>query len=144
MCISSLLRLLAPIAPALASESWETLNEPIIGRYPTNETIDNAYDVPPIFDCPWPTALLTSEQADVLSARGGQTVAVQINGKLRFTVTVPRQLSPTTDESNEQDVIINRILETDEGRTWLREKNDWEKRRRVIVVKGGRLVNIVF
>ncbi|KAE8412614.1 hypothetical protein BDV36DRAFT_271033 [Aspergillus pseudocaelatus] len=144
LCISSLLRLLAPIAPALASESWEILNEPIIGRYPKNETIDNAYDVPPIFDCPWPTALLTSEQADALSARGGQTVAVQINGKLRFTVTVPRQLSPTTNESSEQDFIINRILETDEGRTWLREKNDWEKRRRVIVVKGGKLVSIVF
>ncbi|GAB1197333.1 hypothetical protein APSETT444_006626 [Aspergillus pseudonomiae] len=144
LCISSLLRLLAPIAPALASESWESLNEPIIDRYPKSETIDNAYNVPPIFDCPWPTALLTSEQADVLSARGGQTVAVQINGKLRFTVTVPRQLSPTTDETSEQDFIINRILETDEGRTWLREKNDWEKRRRVIVVKGGKLVNIVF
>jgi leucyl-tRNA synthetase len=90
---------------------------------------------------------LTAEQANVLSARGGQVVAVQINGKLRFTVTIPRMLSPTTPESSateQQDYIITRILETDQGRLWLREKNDWEKRRRVIVVKGGKLVNIVF
>ncbi|KAF7586387.1 Leucyl-tRNA synthetase, mitochondrial [Aspergillus hancockii] len=150
LCVSSLLRLLAPVAPALASEGWETLNGSVIG---CNEIMDTEANVPAIFNCPWPTALLTSEQADVLSARVGQTVAVQINGKLRFRVTIPRQLLPTTVEisekksgitSEEQDFIINRILETEEGRTWLREKNDWERRRRVIVVKGGKLVNVVF
>ncbi|KAE8388844.1 hypothetical protein BDV23DRAFT_158186 [Aspergillus alliaceus] len=152
LCVSTLLRLLAPIAPALASESWETLNKPIISCNPTKNTVAIATDVPAIFNCPWPTPLLTSEQVDVLSARSGQTVAVQINGKLRFTVTIPRQMSTTTAETSEksgvtldeQDFIINRILDTEEGRTWLREKNDWEKRRRVIVVKGGKLVNVVF
>jgi hypothetical protein len=44
----------------------------------------------------------------------------------------------------EQEWIISRVLETTEGKHWLREKNDWEKRRRVIVVKGGKLVNVVF
>ncbi|KAE8349709.1 hypothetical protein BDV28DRAFT_140652 [Aspergillus coremiiformis] len=150
LCVSSLLRLLAPIAPALASESWETLNEPIVRRNAQSEPMEIETDVPAIFDCPWPTALLTPEQADLLSARGGQTVAVQINGKLRFTVKIPRQLSPTAASekvgvtSDEQDFITSHILETDEGRTWLREKNDWGKRRRVIVVKGGKLVNVVF
>ncbi|KAH3008444.1 hypothetical protein KXW60_002081 [Aspergillus fumigatus] len=147
LCVSSLVRLLAPVAPALASECWEVLNDTLI-----DQNANTGARVPDIFDCAWPSPLLTSEQADVLSARGGQIVAVQINGKLRFTVTIPRRLSPTTSAdssdsgavTDEQDWIISRILETDEGRVWLREKNDWEKRRRVVVVKGGKLVNIVF
>lgn len=138
LCISSLLRLLAPIAPALSSEGWEILHEPVLGS--------PAEKMPSVFASPWPTPLLRAEEADVLSARGGQTVAVQVNGKLRFTVTIPRRLSPTTESSalEEQDWVVSRILETDEGRAWLRERNDWEKRRRVVVVKGGKLVNVVF
>ncbi|ODM20437.1 hypothetical protein SI65_03490 [Aspergillus cristatus] len=140
LCVSSLLRLLAPIAPALSSEGWEVLHEAILERQPETP-------VPAIFAAPWPTPLLTAEQADTLSARGGQTVAVQVNGKMRFTATIPRRLSPTTekpDAQEEQDWVVSRILETDEGRVWLRERNDWEKRRRVVVVKGGKLVNVVF
>lgn len=140
LCVSSLLRLLAPIAPALSSEGWEILHEAVLERQ--TET-----PVPAIFAAPWPTPLLAAEQADTLSARGGQTVAVQVNGKMRFTATIPRRLSPTTekpDAQEEQDWVVSRILETDEGRVWLRERNDWEKRRRVVVVKGGKLVNVVF
>ncbi|KAL4776182.1 hypothetical protein BDW60DRAFT_177926 [Aspergillus nidulans var. acristatus] len=141
LTISSLLRLLAPVAPALASECWEILHSSIV-----TEQSESEFKALTVFDCPWPAAPLTTEQADILAARGGQVVAVQINGKLRFTVTIPRMLSPTTPEgaTTEQDYIISRILETEEGRLWLRERNDWEKRRRVIVVKGGKLVNIVF
>lgn len=154
LSVSSLLRLLAPVAPALSSECWEILHASILRKDQPDSKKDAANTtVPAIFSSPWPTPLLTPEQADILSARGGQTVAVQINGKLRFTVTIPRMLSPTTTDSSgqsgassteEQDWIISRILETDKGRLWLREKNDWEKRRRVVVVKGGKLVNIVF
>lgn len=141
LSVSSLLHLLAPVAPALSSECWEILHSSIVVEKPHSES-----KIPRILDCPWPTPPLTTEQADILSARGGQVVAVQINGKLRFTVTIPRMLSPTTMDSDvmEQDCIMTRILETEEGRLWLRERNDWEKRRRVIVVKGGKLVNIVF
>ncbi|KAL5047858.1 hypothetical protein BDW71DRAFT_179252 [Aspergillus fruticulosus] len=141
LTISSLLRLLAPVAPALASECWEILHSSIVAEHPESEPKTLT-----VFDCPWPAPPLTTEQADILAARGGQVVAVQINGKLRFTVTISRMLSPTTSESGgtEQDYIISRILETEEGRLWLRERNDWERRRRVIVVKGGKLVNIVF
>ncbi|RAH70959.1 leucine--tRNA ligase NAM2 [Aspergillus aculeatinus CBS 121060] len=148
LTVSSLLRLLSPIAPALASECWEILNGSVVTRNSADAASETAA-IPSIFDCNWPTPLLAPAEADILSARGGQTVAVQVNGKLRFSVNIPQRLSPTTTEANanttdEQDWIISRILETDEGRTWLREKNDWEKRRRVIVVKGGKVVNVVF
>ncbi|KAJ5362322.1 Aminoacyl-tRNA synthetase class 1a anticodon-binding [Penicillium brevicompactum] len=136
LSLSSLLRLLAPIAPALASESWEILHT-------------TGAKASSILTSPWPTTLLTPEQVDVLSSRGGQTVAVQINGKLRCAVTIPTMetVSPQSNKAlsqEEQDWIISRVLETAEGKTWLCEKNDWEKRRRVIVVKGGKLVNVVF
>ena len=141
LSISSLLRLLAPIAPALASESWEVLHAT------TNTT---PASVPSILSSPWPSTLLTPDQAETLSSRGGQTVAVQINGKLRCAVTIPRLESATASQGKnapsqeEQDWIVSRVLETAEGKSWLQEKNDWEKRRRVIVVKGGKLVNVVF
>jgi leucyl-tRNA synthetase len=125
VCLSSLLRLLAPVAPGLSSECWEILNA----------------EMTPVLSSPWPTPLLAAQQVDRLSARAGQTVAVQVNGKLRFTATVPvsGQTGPAAEEW-----IVGRILETDQGRAWLREKNNWEARRRVIVVKGGKLVNVVF
>lgn len=162
LTISSLLRILAPIAPGLSSESWEALHAALL-RTQLQEN-ERGPVVPSIFSAPWPTELLSPADADTLSARGGQTVALQINGKLRFTVTIPRMPSPssaptsepaTTGDSTirraeqdpaaeEQNWIISHILETDEGKLWLKEKNDWEKRRRVIVVKGGKVVNIVF
>lgn len=146
LSISSLLRLLSPIAPALTSESWEVLHESLLKK------TDPSVVVPSIHDASWPTPLLSSTQADALSSRGGQTVAIQVNGKMRCAVNIPRMLSATTTSqgkntgptAEEQDWIISRVLETSEGNFWLREKNDWEKRRRVIVVKGGKLVNVVF
>ncbi|KAJ5397323.1 Aminoacyl-tRNA synthetase class 1a anticodon-binding [Penicillium cosmopolitanum] len=146
LTISALLRLLSPIAPALTSESWEVLHKSLVqGTSPTAV-------VPSIHASSWPTPLLSSDQADALSARGGQTVAIQINGKMRCAVNIPRMKSttPTTQGKKsgptleEQDWIINHVLDTTEGKFWLKEKNDWEKRRRVIVVKGGKLVNVVF
>lgn len=144
LCVSALLRLLSPVAPALTSESWEKLHEPLVRGN------DSTTVVPSIHASAWPTPLLSSDQADALSARGGQTVAIQVNGKMRCAVNIPRMLSAqsTSKSKNptpeEQEWIINHVLETTEGNFWLKEKNDWEKRRRVIVVKGGKLVNVVF
>ena len=153
ICLSSLLRLLAPVAPALSSECWEVLIGTVL-HGPRGQTgVEADPPIPELFTIPWPTPLLTPEQAHILTSRGAQTVAVQINGKLRFTIAIPRMLSPTTSNepsgksdtvTDEQDWIVSRILESNEGQLWLREKNDWEKRRRVIVVKGGKLVNVVF
>ena len=162
-CVSALLRLLSPIAPALASEFWEVLHQEIL---PSAEIQDSG--IPSIFSVPWPTPLLTDSESRALSARGFQTTAVQVNGKLRFTVTIPHLLSnaiPVSEKSvsasipsdqfpkehvehgavtEEQDWIISQILKTEKGQLWLTKKNDWQKRRRVVVVKGGKLVNVVF
>jgi len=62
-------RLLAPFAPHLAEEVWEML-----GHTQT------------VFDEPWPSFDPGKAKEDQV------TIAVQVNGKLRDTVTVPRDL----------------------------------------------------
>jgi len=103
-----------------------------------------------IFTTPWPAPLLSpSEVLAIQSRRKTITCAVQINGKLRFTTTVP---APPTDANNKivknspehEEAVITAVLDTDEGRMWLRERNSWERRKRVVVVGGGRVVNVVF
>lgn len=134
---STLLRLLFPIAPALTSECWEVLHDP---ARPATKAVE-----PSIDKTPWPSPLLTEEQEKHLSSLNTtQTVAVQINGKVRFRATIPRFSSSTSGPTTEQDWVVDRILETNEGKLWLTEKNDWEKRKRVVVVPGGRVVNVVF
>lgn len=144
-CISTLLRLLSPVAPALTSECWEVLHGPILTTTENNN--DQQTPIPSIFSSPWPDSILTSEQEQTLRSRGRKTVPVQINGKVRFTVDLPQRNvgeSSTTSKEDEDNWIISQILDSEQGRLWLREKNDWATRRRVVVVKGGKVVNVVF
>ncbi|EEP78259.1 leucyl-tRNA synthetase [Uncinocarpus reesii 1704] len=152
--VSSLLRLLAPIAPAFSSECWEVLHASVW----TNHEAEFS---PSVLSSPWPKPLLSDAQVDALQKRGAQTIAVQVNGKTRFTATISRfspgsaELSPLSQREGEgrrkdamseeeQSWILSRILETDKGKLWLTERNEWEKRKRVVVVGGGKVVNVVF
>lgn len=134
---SALLRMLAPIAPAFAEECWE------ISSLATKEGGGS------IFAQPWPALPLTSEQETTLkSAKKTMTCAVQINGKLRFTVDVPasteaeaKQKKPSEERVQE---VVDAVLATEEGQDWLRTRNDWAKKKRVVLVGGGKVLNIVF
>ena len=70
------------------------------------------------------------------------TCAVQVNGKLRFTTEVPVSDQPKSKEH--EDAIVNAVLSTEEGQLWLKERNDWSQKKRVVVVGGGKLLNVVF
>ena len=146
LSVTSLLRLLAPIAPAYTSECWEELHSPLLKQSSPATTTT----IPSIFSSPWPTSLLTPSQLSTLSTRGSKPVTVQINGKVRFTTSIPRAppASPgATDEevrAAEQEWILGHILESKDGKVWFRERNDWEKRRKVVVVGGGKIVSVVF
>ncbi|KIW88661.1 leucine-tRNA ligase [Cladophialophora bantiana CBS 173.52] len=131
--VTALLKMMAPITPAFAEECWERV-------VPDSERS--------IFDVPWTGDVMTSEQEVALRSRKTSiTCAVQINGKLRFTAQVP---SPPPegkagyDSAAREAEIIRAVLETEEGRVWLTEKNSWEKRKRVIIVGGGKVLNVVF
>jgi leucyl-tRNA synthetase len=105
--IRTLVLLFAPMAPHLAEECWSTLEQPGM-----------------VADAEWPSfdpALLVEEQV---------TIAVQINGKLRDTLSAPRGLDRAAAEAL--------ALGSDK----IRRQLDGASPRKVIVVP-DRLVNIV-
>lgn len=135
--VVSLVRMLAPIAPAFAEEAWEILRSGLEGNRPES-----------IFDSGWPSSLLTPEvEAQIARRTTTMTSAVQVNGKLRFTTTVP-VVADLNDQTSAQKAaetaLINSILDSDEGRYWLTEKHNWEQRKRVIIAAQGKVVNVVF
>jgi leucyl-tRNA synthetase len=105
--VGTLIRLIAPAAPHLAEEAWAALGEAGM-----------------VADAPWPThdpALLVEDHV---------TLAVQVNGKLRDTLTAPRGLDKAAAEAL--------ALASDKVQRLL----DGAEPRKVIVVP-DRLVNIV-
>ncbi|KIY01475.1 uncharacterized protein Z520_03027 [Fonsecaea multimorphosa CBS 102226] len=136
--VTALLKMMAPITPAFAEECWERVMMPDTERRGS------------IFDVSWTGEIITPEQEAALRSRKTTiTCAVQINGKLRFTAQVPSS-NPSEGNAAESDPaareadIVRAVLETEEGRVWLTEKNDWGKKKRVIVVGGGKVLNVVF
>ncbi|KEF58076.1 leucyl-tRNA synthetase [Exophiala aquamarina CBS 119918] len=136
--IAALLKMMAPITPAFAEESWESISRSEATEKTTTQSI---------FNSSWPNNILSEEQEIFLQGlRKTITCAVQINGKMRFTVQIP---SPSNSEVNNgkekrETEIIDAILGTEQGHTWLTEKNKWENRKRVVVVGEGKVVNFVF
>ena len=128
--LSVLLRMLMPIAPVFSQDCWDVL-------YPKH-------------DCAvcWPSAILTDEtEAWLKSLQETMNCAVQINGKLRFNAEVPiaqeksQGRSPSQERVNE---VVDAVLATEAGKMWLTSKNDWSKKKRVIVAGDGKLLSVVF
>ncbi|KAG0648614.1 Leucyl-tRNA synthetase [Hyphodiscus hymeniophilus] len=129
-----LIQLLAPIAPATAEECWSRIN-------PTNnagELLRGKAVANSVFDLGFPEIDGTYD----LLAPDTQTCAVQINGKLRFTVEIPipdGQLGPKELET----WMVSRIMGTEEGQKRLVGPMDVSRAKKVIVVRGGKTVNFV-
>lgn len=147
---SALLRLLAPVAPAVAEECWERLHSP--GDPDTHSTRS-------ILTEPFP---LTDGSLETLQRRR-QPCAVQEDGKFRLAIEIgvlPAHLAPSPDAGGKgeevgralreegrgkgvEEWVLGQIAETEEGKSWLRKKRERGGWRRVVVVKGGRTVNFV-
>ena len=133
--LATLLRLLAPIAPAFAEQLWEDLHARVGGPD----------DITSIFGAGWPKIVLEDRLEALYKGRMETTkCAVQINGKLRFTAEVPALGLEEANQEERERTLVETILSTSEGKYWLQEKNEWEARKRVVVVGGGKLVNVVF
>lgn len=134
---SALLRMLAPIAPAFTEECWEASG--LTQRTGTKSVLETS----------WPERILSSEAETALkSSRSSMDCTVQVNGKVRFTTKIPATQAAATNvelsREERQAQILETLLSTEQGRLWLTERNEWERRKKVIVVGDGRLVNIVF
>ncbi|KAF7505751.1 hypothetical protein GJ744_000422 [Endocarpon pusillum] len=155
---SALLRMLAPIAPTFSEECWATLQQdPKVSAWCDQHWLgSNKF----IFQTPFPSSLLTPEAQTLLQSQWMPVnCAVQVDGKLRFSMGIPPQFF---HKGNKQGISKNKkeadiqmmqkdlaqlIVNSTEGRYWLTEKNQWEKRKRFIVVNkpdGSKLVNVVF
>ncbi len=104
--VRPLVQLVSPFAPHIAEELWERLGES-----------------PSIFDASWPT------YDEALATEDLVTLAVQVNGKLRGTIQVPRDV--TQDAALERALAVPAIAKFVVGTP-----------RKVIFVP-GRLLNIV-
>lgn len=140
--LATLVKMLAPFCPAFAEECWQKLQQSRVNFLdPVSKSMS-------IFDQTWPEALLTVEEEDMLRARSTTiTCAVQINGQKRFVLEVPAPImkdnKPVVSREHENRV-IETILDSSTGQEWLKERNEWNKRKKVIVVAGGKVVNVVF
>jgi len=79
-----------------------------------------------------------------------QTVAIQINGKLRFTMELPTSLPAIgiAEEQLRKKWVLEKVGQSEEGKKWLRdEEGVLRKQKRAVVVgdgaEGVKLVNIV-
>ena len=90
-CLETMIRLMGPIAPHLAEELWS-----MIGREPS------------VVDAGWP------EFDPQILATGEVTVAIQVNGKVREEMRVPRDLPD--DELKDRAARHGRIPELLDGR----------------------------
>ncbi|KAK4152952.1 hypothetical protein C8A00DRAFT_34352 [Chaetomidium leptoderma] len=128
--VSALLRMMAPITPAFAEECWSLLGfQAETGSMFRGEgkasfpVVDGTLDLP------------------LLQPRK-QTCAVQVNGKLRAVVDIPKPGGLVGDQLKEW--IIQEILKTDEGKAKLANGTvDVAQAKKVIVIKEGKLVNFV-
>lgn len=133
---SSLIRMLAPIAPAFAEECWEKMHDGGARRA-----------VASVFSHSFPTA---AEQTviEALSSRS-QPCSVQVNGKLRFATKIPVPPASLLQKDRQEELtawVLERLMGTEEGRGFLGEGGRLDLKRdvkKVIVVKGGRTVNLV-
>ena len=133
--LSVLLRMLAPIAPSFAELCWDELH---------SKLINTQVDVPKVSDCPWPELVLDEATLSLLQlTRKSLGVTVQVNGKVKFMVQIPAPPADLSEPAREA-YFADKLIQTQEGHYWLTHLKSWEKRKRVIVVRGGSLVNVVY
>lgn len=108
--VQSIVKMMAPMTPAMSEECWEA-----------------AHQSSSVFDQSWPTfdaSALEKSELDCI---------IQINGKTRSSITIPKELIGNTAE------IERRVRESDAGKKWISDKPV----RKLIVAKKGELINFV-
>ncbi|KAK3308186.1 uncharacterized protein B0T15DRAFT_100541 [Chaetomium strumarium] len=129
--VSALLRMMAPITPAFSEECWSIMGFQREGGSSMFKGQSRAR---------FPELDGTLE-LELLQPRK-QTCAVQVNGKLRAVVEIPKPNGLVGDRL--RDWVVAEILKTDEGKTKLSSgPMDVAQAKKVIVIKDGKLVNFV-
>ncbi|KAK4227082.1 hypothetical protein QBC38DRAFT_478635 [Podospora fimiseda] len=122
--VGALFRMMAPITPAFSEECWSVL-EPGQGS---------------IFSQSGKVLFPEVDESLELLEPRKQACAVQVNGKLKVVVEVPKP--PEGMKGDElREWVVGEVMKSEEGKKKLRESV--EKAKKVIVIKEGKLVNFV-
>lgn len=120
---SELIRMLAPIAPAFTSECWQMLGA-------TEPLFSSSVHFP------------KQDGTLPLMKPRTQICVVQINGKVRAAVDIPKPPEDSMKVDELKAWIVDRILETD-GASKLKDADALRSAKKIIVVRGGKVVNFV-
>lgn len=119
--LSTLLRMLAPIAPAFAEECWETLHLDVPQLSGTK-----------VLEMPWPKI----DKRALELIEDFVKCAVQVNGKLRVVIDVELKKLQAKDGVK---YIKALVMETPEGQKWVGAK----ELQQVVLARNGRVANFV-
>lgn len=136
MSTTSLLRMVAPIAPAVAEEGWHVLHSKFNHKIRGNEKHSlHAYNESGQGPSVFTFGLPKPDNGVMLASTVNITTVVQVNGKKKFDAEIPK-FDPETvtsrqekedDSANAKEsevkkvpasYIISRLLETDQGKQW--------------------------
>ena len=120
--VETLVKLIAPTAPAFADECWKAILE--------SKRVNSPLTT--IFDTAWP------EVDDAIFDIADVKCAVQVDGKTKFVVDIPGTVVDNTDQ------IVKLVVGTPDGKTWLANRLATSEPQRIYVAPGGRVINFVF
>ena len=123
LCTETLVKLIAPVAPAVAEECWKVILD-VKGQSKIWVSI---------FETSWPEV----KDQSIFDVRDIKC-AVQLDGKTRFALDIPGSIV------EDKDQIVKLVLETPDGKRWVGKKMETESPGDVIVAPGGRVINFVF
>jgi len=139
-CVEVLIRLMAPLTPAFAEESWQTLHEDGKLHFDCGHT-DMSANLS-IFESQWPKTIKLPTEID----NPTQTCVLQVNGKRKFDCKVEIHSREQTGEPFKEWFLAAVFKRTPEGLKWISDANNrilLETSERVVVGNNGRIVNIV-
>ncbi|KAF2786111.1 leucyl-tRNA synthetase [Melanomma pulvis-pyrius CBS 109.77] len=154
-----LLRMLAPIAPAVAEEGWETLHKRTSGpiaENPKHHPLLRHNGGPSIFAWGFPSA----DPDSIRLLDTTMTCVFQVDGKRKFEVEIWKKPPSVTGETETRRWVLDQVAETERGREWLErgEGKLWKisgvadphpdyihvpESWQVVAASGGRILNVV-
>ncbi|KAF9162349.1 hypothetical protein DFQ26_003619 [Actinomortierella ambigua] len=146
--VESLVKMLAPLAPAFGEECWEALRAPSGGGADGETKNDTAVVAkssmgagswPSVFEQGWPAYDEGALKQDK------QLCGIQVNGKSRFTIEFEAAELPADGDRVAQEAFLKQLIYRHERATkWLKDdQGEVLPVKKMIVVKGGKLVNFV-
>jgi leucyl-tRNA synthetase len=123
LCAETLVRLTAPVTPAVAEECWTMIME--------GKNVKSGWMG--VFEQSWPE-VGDESIFDATDIR----CAVQVDGKTRFVLDIPGAIL------GDKEKTMNLVTNSPEGKKWIQERMAGETPLDVIIAGGGRVINFVY